>query len=250
MTRTAKTLLTTFAALVLFASSAYGTASTHIWAPSTDVQPFRLIHLTSDLYLATESDAAGSRVATVTNLGATVGVLPFKTVNLEVGFDHKSGLGLLDDHPIYGNAKLGIPEDALARGVPALAVGVFDVGTKADLTDYNVLYAKVAKSFAVDSVSLGRLSVGYFVGNDKLLVDADGEKDEQGLMVAWERTMSEWSDRLWLCAEYMGTESAYGTVSLGASWKFAPTVAVLGGYSVFNNDALPGTATVQVDIDF
>ena len=162
----------------------------------------------------------------------------------------KSGLGTLDDYPLYGNAKLGIPEDALAKGVPALAVGVFDVGTKADLTDYNVLYAKAAKTFMVDSVSLGRVSVGYFVGNDQLLLDADGEKDEQGVMVAWERTMTEWSDRLWLCAEYMGTKSAYGTVSLGASWKFAPTVAVLGGYSIFNNDALPGTATVQVDIDF
>ena len=47
----------------------------------------------------------------------------------------------------------------------------------------------------------------------------------------------------------MGTESVYGTVNFGAAWKFAPNVAVLIGYDLFNNDDLRGTATIQVDID-
>ena len=94
---------------------------------------------------------------------------------MEVGLDHKSGLGPLDDYPMYGNLKIGVPENAFGRFSPALAVGVFDVGTKSDLTDFNVFYAKIAKTFTVDSVSLGRVSVGYFGGNEKLLVDADGD---------------------------------------------------------------------------
>lgn len=236
--------------LALYASVAHGTASTHIWAPSTDVQPFKLVHVTSDMYLPVEYDAAGNRIGTVTNLGLTVGVLPFKTLNMEVGLDHKSGLGLLDDHPLYGNLKIGVPEGAFGRVSPAVAVGVFDVGTKSDLTDFNVFYAKIAKGLTVHDVSLGRVSVGYFGGNEKLLIGRGGTADEMGLLLAWERTLSELSEKLWVCAEYMGTESVYGTVNVGASWKFAPNVALLAGYDHFNNADYAGTATVQVDIDF
>jgi hypothetical protein len=244
-----RTVLACAAAVVLVTPAAFATASTHIWAPSSDVQPYKLVHITSDMYLPVEYDAAGNRIATVTNLGLTVGVLPFKLVNMEIGFDHKSGLGMLDDYPLYGNAKIGIPENAFGNISPALAVGVFDVGTKSDMTDFNVVYGKIAKSFAVDSLSLGRFSIGYFSGHDKLLLDAKGDADNDGLLLAWERTMSELSDKLWICVEYMGTESAYGTVNFGAAWKFAPNVAVLAGYSKFNNEDLAGTATVQVDID-
>ena len=69
------------------------TATTHIWAPSTDVQPFGKWHLTSDFYFPVEKDSVGSRPDTVTNLGLTVGVLPFQKFNMEVGFDHKTGYG-------------------------------------------------------------------------------------------------------------------------------------------------------------
>lgn len=228
---------------------ALATASTHIWAPSTDVQPFNVWHVTSDLYLALERDAAGSRIPTVTNLGVTVGILPTKRLNAEVGFDHKSGLGALDDYPMYGNVKIGIPENAFGRFFPAIAAGAFDVGTKSERTDYNVIYAKAAKTFSAGGVSLGRLSAGWFAGNEKLLLDGRGEKDASGLLAAWERTMTEISDKLWVCLEYMGTESAYGTISVGASWKFAGNVSVIAGYDMFNNDDLVDAATIQVDID-
>src|SRR3989338_5587594 len=125
-------------------TAVYATPSTHIWAPSTDVQPFKKWHLTSDFYVPTENDASDVRPDTVTNLCLTVGVLPFKKVNMEVGFDHKSGTGV-DDYPIYFNAKACIPEDALAGFFPALAVGIYDIGTKSDKTDFNVAYFKAAK---------------------------------------------------------------------------------------------------------
>jgi hypothetical protein len=47
----------------------------------------------------------------------------------------------------------------------------------------------------------------------------------------------------------MGTKSPYGSFNVGASWKFAPNVALLGGYDFYNNDLLPDTFTLQVDID-
>ncbi|MEW6051712.1 MAG: hypothetical protein AB1644_11730 [Candidatus Zixiibacteriota bacterium] len=248
-----KTKLTTILSLILLTlvgySSAFATASTHIWAPSTDVQPYKLVHVTCDMYLPAEHDAFGNTLPAVTNIGLTMGILPFTKFNMEIGFDHKSGLGLLDAYPLYGNAKVGIPENAFGNISPALAVGVYDVGTKSDMTDYNVFYAKVAKSFTANGTSLGRFSVGYFSGNDKLLLDQNGEKDNSGLLAAWERTMTELSDKLWVCCEYMGTNSAYGTFNVGASWKFAPNVAVIGAYDLFNNSDLASTFTMQVDID-
>jgi len=237
--------------IFLFAGSqAFATATTHIWGPSTDVQGFKLWHITGDMYLPVEKDDAGNRWASVTNLGLTVGVLPFKNLNAEVGFDHKSGLGIFDDYPLYFNFKVGVPEGACNSLCPAIAIGAFDIGTKSDYTDYNVIYAKAAKTINLNGKSLGRISAGYFSGNEDLLLDADGEKDNSGIMLAWERTFSEISDNLWFCVEYMGTESAYGTMNIGASWKFAPNVAVLAGYDMFNNDDIPATATVQFDIDF
>ena len=227
------------ALLSLGAAQAHATATTHIWAPSTDVQAFGLWHVTSDMYLATRPG-----VPTVTNVGLTVGVLPGKRVNLEVGADHKTGFGALDAYPLYGNAKLGVPEGAIGRGWPAFAVGAFDVGTKPGRTDYDVLYAKVAKTFG-----LGRVSVGWFDGDGELLVDRAGRRDNRGVMAAWERTMSEVSDRLWVCVEYMGTESMYGAWNAGASWKVAERVALLGGYQAYNNPDLVDTVTLQVDVD-
>lgn len=230
-------------------SPAAATASTHIWAPSTDVQAFNVWHTTTDVYLAAEQDASGGRVPPVTNLGLTVGLLPFSKLNLEVGLDHKAGLGALDDYPIYGNLKLGIPEGALGKGSPAFALGIFDLGTQAGLTDDNVAYLKVAETFAFGGVSWGRFSLGCFSGNEDLLLDSQGASDNQGILAAWERVCPEVSEKLWVCVEYVGTESAYGTLNVGASWKCSDNVALLVGYDGFNNDELVDTATVQIDID-
>src|SRR4030065_2214300 len=69
------------------AAAVYATPSTHIWAPSADIQPYKVVHLTHDVYAPVSKDAADARVAPVINLGLEVGVLPFEKLNLEVGFD-------------------------------------------------------------------------------------------------------------------------------------------------------------------
>jgi hypothetical protein len=71
----------------------------------------------------------------------------------------------------------------------------------------------------------------------------------RGGLAAWERTVTKVSDKLWICVEYMGTESVYGTLNVGASWKFAQNVSMIGGYDIFTNDDLVNTIILQVDID-
>ncbi len=236
--------------LFVFPLSIYATPSTHIWAPSTDIQPFGVVHVTSDLYLPSERDAKGNRPDTVTSLGLTVGILPFKGLKMEVGFDHKSGTAELDDYPVYFNGKLGIPEGGWGKHLPALAIGIYDVGTERNKTDYNIFYTKVAKSFRVENFSLGRLSVGYFRGNTKLLRDKDGSRDNHGVFAAWERSLSGNLDRLWVCVEYMGTQSSYGSWNFGFAWKFSENTSVIFGYNRYHNRNLADTFTMQVDIDF
>lgn len=235
---------------------AHGTASTHIWAPSTDTQEYGTGHITADLYVPVRRNSDGSRPNTITNTGLEFGILPFKKLTAEAGFDYKTGYGSLDSYPIYFNAKLAVPEDAF-KGVfaygeylPAIAVGIYDVGTKVDKTDNNILYVEAAKTLKVNDFSLGRFSIGYFWGNDKLLLDQDGEKDADGILAAWERTMTEISDKLWLCVEYQGTKSSYGAFNVGFSWQFTPSTSVIVGYQFYNNRNLADTATIQVDINF
>jgi hypothetical protein len=244
-----KVFLSLSAGYALLITSCFATATTHIWAPSTDVQPYKKWHLTSDYYVPTESNSTGVRPDTITNFGLTVGVLPFEKLNAEVGFDHKSGYGDLDDYPWYFNAKAGIPENAYGKFFPALAVGIYDMGTKENKTASNIVYAKAAKTFSAGSLSLGRVSFGGFEGDGDILAHG-AKKDNKGILFAWERPMPEISDKLWVCVEYQGSRSSYGAWNAGFSWKFADNVAGLFGYNFYNDRDLADTYTVQIDIDF
>lgn len=234
---------------LLLVTYSYATPSTHIWAPSTDVQPYKKWHLTSDFYVPTENNSDGTRANTITNLGLTVGVLPFEKLNAEVGFDHKSGYGMLDDYPWYFNTKVGISENAYGKLFPALAVGIYDIGIKNDKTDYDVMYGKAAKTLSIGDVSLGRFSVGYFKGDSKLLTHS-GKKDNDGALLCWERTMTEISDKLWVAIDYQGSRSSYGATNVGFSYKFSDNTSVIFGYDFYNDKDLADTYTVQADIDF
>ncbi len=233
-------------AITLFHGTANATPSTQIWIPSTDIVPFKTVHFGFDTYIKTESRDDGTNEPTVTNLGLTVGVLPFKTVQMEVGIDYRD-TGGTHTYPLLFNAKIGVPEEgALFKYSPAIVVGGYDFGTKKDVTDYNIYYALVAKTLG----KLGRFSAGYYIGNDKLLTKIDGTKDNDGVLLSWDRTIAEISDKLWLAVDYQGGKNSYGALSFGAAWKFAPNVSVILGYDIYNESAYKPTTTIQLDIDF
>ena len=252
LTRVISTVLLTG---IIGVASAYATPSTHIWAPSTDIQPYKVVHLTHDVYAPVSKDAADGRVAPVINLGLEVGVLPFEKVNLEVGFDIIQNGTDYDANPLYLNFKFGTPEDKLMKGAPAIAVGSYLIGTKSEgptRSDANVIYGKVAKTFG----QFGKVSAGYYTGNDEVLsvVDNSGsETKNDGVMLCWEKTVSEISDKLWVAVDYMGGDNALGTLNLGFAWSFTSNVSVIFGYDMLNNQDLTGVAdtfTTQLDINF
>ena len=237
----------------LTASIAAATPSTQVWIPSTDIQPYKTVHLNFDTYLRANTNDDGSRTPPVVVIGPTVGILPYEKIQAEVGFDVISGGGDLDKYPLYGHFKIGMPEDN--TWIPAVAVGMYNIGTKSGdvrngelATRQDIAYALVAKTFPV----VGRLSAGYFTGNKKVLVDENGNSDEKGVLLSWDRTMKEISDKLWLAVDYQGSKSAMGALSFGASWAFAKNVSVLLGYDIYNKKATGGenTVTLQLDINF
>lgn len=239
----------------LTATAASATPSTQIWIPSADVQPYKTVHLNFDTYLRAGTNDDGSRTAPVVVIGPTVGILPFPKIQAEVGFDVISAGGNLDKYPLYFHGKLGTPEDSLFKLSPAIAAGMYNIGTKSGdarkgepATDQNIAYALVARTIPV----IGRLSAGYFTGNKKVLLDENGNSDEKGVLLSWDRTMTEISDKLWLAVDYQGSNSALGALNFGASWAFAKNVSVILGYDIYNEKKTGGenTVTLQVDINF
>lgn len=240
-----KNILMTALVLCLAPLAANATPSTQVWIPSTDVQKYKSVHLNVDNYVAVKQDAAWKAPLFV--IGPTVGVLPYEKVQAEVGFDlMRAGLAA-DSSPLYLHAKVGTPEGKLFDGSPAFAAGGYNFGTKKDVTDQNIVYGLAAKNVG----KLGRFSAGYYTGNDKVLVDENGDKENTGVLLSWDRTISEVSDKLWAAVDYQGGDSALGALSFGLSWAFSPNTSVIFGYDVYNNGKIAGadTYTVQLDIN-
>lgn len=235
------------AILCLAPLAANATPSTQVWIPSTDIQKYKSVHLNVDNYVAAEKETNGTWKAPVFVIGPTMGVLPYEKVQAEVGFDLiKAGLPA-DSYPVFLHAKVAAAEGKLFDNSPSFAVGGYNFGLKKDVTDQNIVYGLAAKSFG----KIGRLSAGYFSGNNKVLVDENGNKENTGALLSWDRTISEISDNLWVAVDYQGGDSSMGALSLGVSWAFAPNTSVLFGYDIYNNVKIAGanTFTVQLDVN-
>jgi hypothetical protein len=245
---------------------AMATPSTQIWIPSTDIQAFGVGHLNIDNYFRSSGVAkatGASRDANVMDIGPTVGILPFEKIQMEVGFDYITlANDPNDNHPFSGNFKIGTPEDSLCKLSPAIAVGMYNIGTtnydqaRAGLitSGQNIAYALVARTLpAFGPVpSLGRISGGYYHGSSRALSDVSGHSANDGVLLSWDRTMAEISDKLWFAVDYMGGNNVDGAINVGASWNFSKNVSVIFGYDIWKEKALAGnnTFTTQLDINF
>lgn len=245
MRKTLSTIALAACALAVSVSAALATPSTQIWIPSTDTQAYGTFHFGADSYMRQKANDDGSYSAPVNVIGLTAGVLPFEKVTAEVGIDFMSMGSTADNYPLYFNAKLATPENAFFEYMPALAVGGYNFGTKKDVTDQNIFYALAAKTIG----PLGRFSAGWYWANDDIFAEP---QDDNGVLLSWDRTMSEISDKLWVAVDYQGGDNALGALSFGVAWAFAKNVSVICGYDIYNEKDYAGenTYTVQVDINF
>lgn len=219
-------LLVACLTLMSLTAGAWGTPSTQIWNPSTDIQGMGTFHLGIDDYFTAEDRASGG-YNFATDLGLTYGVLP----GLEVGVDALAPQAVPGSQLVF-NAKYGIPENG---ALPALAAGGYGFGLIEGMTDMNVVYGVAAKTFA-----FGRLSAGYFTGKAATI-----GSDNSGVILTWDKALT---DRVWACVDYAGGNSALGSLFGGFSYLFAPNTSVIFGYGKYNNGAKP-TFTTQLDIN-
>lgn len=251
------------AALTLsMSSAAMATYSGQIWIPSTDAKGFKEVNISIDNYIRMSHSADSG--PNYYDAGVTVGVSPLEKFKLEIGADYYTdnlnagGSTTASAHPMLFNFKGAIPEDAFFSGMPAVAAGMFGIGTfdrgafatGGANTMTNIAYGLVAKTLPV----IGRLSAGGYHGSKKNL-----GIDNAGVLASWDRTMSEISDKLWLSVDYMSGNNAFGALSVGGSWAFTPNVSLLVGANFYNpfydpqGGMLPGgkpTITTQLDINF
>lgn len=237
--------------LILSAGAAQATSSSTMWTPMTlDIQPYGVLHWGVDNYFTVFREADDGAGDFPTDAGLTVGILPFEKFQMEIGIDVLEP----SDNPIFFNAKLGAPEGALFSGAPALQVGIVNAGTEQDVTDYNIVYGVIGKTIP----GIGRLSVGPYVGNSKLLVNAQGEKENDGFMVGFDRGFMPVQDaegnqfkRLVFAADYASGDNALGGGGVSLYYYFTRNIALLTGPVWFNEEAINGKWkwTIQLDIN-
>jgi hypothetical protein len=246
-------IVLTAGCLTLATTSANATPSANVWAPSTHgVQGFGLLHVTYDTYF-------GADGLYPIDVGLTMGVLPWKELQLELGFDlfypTADGTGAGLSLPILFNAKLATPEDALFPNQPGISFGVYSLGLEDDVTDYNILYGMVGKTLPyVGAVSVG----GYYGLNEALMTSSAGEVERAGLIAGWFSQPIDVPliDRVHLSADVQTGENGFGAAGGALYFYFTPTVnLVTGPVFFFDPDKQPGgeswmwTAQVDVDVD-
>jgi hypothetical protein len=246
----------TGAVLVLASSLAWGrvacaTPSSTIWTNMTpDIQPYGILHIGVDDYFTAFRKTSGGSGAFPTDAGLTIGLLRSKKVQMEAGIDL---LGQID-YPVTFNVKLGAPEGALFSGSPLVALGVFNIGTKRDVTNQNVVCLTLGKAVT----RFGRLSAGPYVGNRRVLVDPAGRRANSGFMAAFDRGVlavrgpgDESFNRLVLAADYASGRNALGGGALGLYYFFHSDVSLLVGPVWFREEAFNGKGkwTIQLDVN-
>ena len=251
--------------VVLASSMAFALPTGQIAIPSTDAKGFKDVTINIS-NIARFNNTGGAANPNYYNVGVVAGVLPFEAVKLEIGADfittgNKGNRA--DDSPFYFNAKLATAEDLGGnKWMPAFAVGVYNLGTldtSVVSTRQNLVYGLVAKTIPV----IGRISAGGYHGSSRALANGtnfSGTDNNSGVLVSWDRTMTEISDKLWFGIDYMSGNNANGQLGFGASWAFSKTITLLAGVQVFNpgykpseNESIPGgkTAfTTQLFINF
>jgi len=222
----------------LFQAAVCATPSTVYWTAGTaDIQPYKVPHITVDNYVSDDSNFPP-------DFGLTVGLLPFERIQMEVGIDVLEPT----DDPLYFNAKVGMPEGKMFDGSPAWSLGIWNLGTKRHVTDYDVLQVAFTKTLPNN---LGRIHLGGYYGiTDTLAITAsDGDGDRGGFTVGYDKFI--WKDKLMILADYASGDNAIGGGGVGVGYYFTPDVAILTGPVWFNDKDLNGEWkwTVQVDVN-
>jgi len=241
------------ALIVMVPAVAHATPSTTFWAPSTaSCQARGVPHVTYDTYFW-KGPAVGSQGAPgyPIDTGLTAGLLPFKKLQAEAGFD----VLLPSPEPLFVNAKLCTPESSLFAGSPGISFGFYNVGFKQDVTNYDVLHVMAQKSLPFG----GYVAAGVYHGfNETLFTNSDGKVVKTGAMIG------AGSPDIQIGLKGLKKINVVGDVQTGknvlGAWGFGPNIyfadnvsLLVGPVFFFDKNLQPGASkymwTAQLDVD-
>ncbi len=256
-TRTHRIVLATLLILPAAGQSVFATPSTTFWTPMTqDIQPYGVLHIGVDNYFRLSTPVSNQNSAFPTDFTApTIGVLPFKRIQMETGFDYFANT----PHPWLFNAKIGAPEGAFFKEQPAVEIGVYDLGKNFTLNpgesrlDFDVAYGVVGKTIP----KLGRLTAGPYIGNRAALVSSDGKHENVGFMTAFDHSFfpvtgkdgSVEYNKICFAADYQSGKNALGASGAGIYYFFTSDISLLVGPTFFNDKDLNGSWRLSTQLD-
>jgi hypothetical protein len=241
--------------VALVPAIASATPSTTYWAPTVATcQAKGVPHITYDTYYGkgTPPPGAGAPAYPI-DTGLTMGILPSDKIQSEVGYD----VLLPSANPIFFflNAKLCTPEGSMFKGSPAIGGGFYNVGFKKGITNYNIGYVDVQKSFPFG----GYISVGVYHGmNDTLFTNSDGKIVKTGALVGWSspdiKVGVKGLQKIDVIADAQTGKNALGAGGFGAELYFNDYIdLIVGPVFYFDSKLQPGGAkhlwTTQLDVD-
>jgi hypothetical protein len=242
-------------AVPLLPATAGATPSTTYWAPSTaNCQAKGVPHITYDTYFGkgTPPPAAGARTYPV-DTGLTIGLLPSNKVQAEVGYD----VLLPSSDPVFFflNGKICTPESSLFKGSPAISVGMWNIGFKKGVTDYNALHLMFQKAVPGN----GYVAAGLYHGtSDVLFTNSDGKIVKTGAMLGFFSpdipVGVKGLQKLNFTADVQTGKNVLGAGGFGLYLYFNQYVDLLvGPVFFFDSNLQPGGAkhlwTTQLDVD-
>jgi len=243
------------ASIALVPTAAFATPSTTYWAPSVATCQGKYVpHITYDTYYGKgiPPPNAGAPAYPI-DTGLTMGILPWDKFQAEVGYD----VLLPSSDPVFFflNAKLCTPESSLFKGSPAISVGIYNVGFKKDITDYNVVHLMFQKTLPVG----GYIAAGLYHGmSDVLFRNSDGDVKKTGAIVGWSspdiKVGLKGLEKITLIADIQTGKNILGGGGFGADIYFNDYIALIVGPVWYTDSNLqPGGAkhlwTTQIDID-
>lgn len=229
-------------------------SSNTLWSPSTsNCQPWGVPHITYDTYFG-KGPSPGSQGAPAypIDTGLTVGFLPYDKIQGEAGFDAL----LPTENPWLLNAKLCTPDSSFLKDFPGVSFGVYDMGFKSNVTNYDVLYLMFQKTIpgSTAAVALG----GYRGLNQKIFTNSDGNVVQSGLIASVISPEIVFGrpglKKIYFNADVQTGKNVLGAWSAGAYVYFSDNVDLATGpVFFFDKNLQPGKRdflwTLQLDID-
>jgi hypothetical protein len=231
-----KTFLLFLLCVFTFAGAANAMPLKIIMIPSTDIQPYGTFHLgiENDTTMFSTKDVGAHSDPAI--FGISAGILNAGTFQVDMGIDMRGGYDNKTGNAssLSFNGKISTTEEAFGKWGPTFTAGAYDFGTDPGTDDYNILYGEASKVLGF----IGRLTAGYYQGNANLIKSVSGVSKNQGMMVGFDRRMTEMNDKLWFGIDYMEGTSKYGAVSFGIGWMFSEKATLILGYVRYNDSAV------------